>query len=99
MLSSDIYKQLHQARRAKGLTQSELAKILRLPQSYISQVESGKHSIKTSTLTDWARVLDLEVMLIPHAQARTVSYLLQVDSPDAQQQIPPAYGALPDEVE
>lgn len=93
-----IYEQLYQARRAKGLTQAQLGKILHLPQSYISQVESAKHDIKTSTLTDWAMVLGLELFLIPQAQARSLSYLLRAN-PGAQQKLPPAYAPLPDEVQ
>jgi transcriptional regulator with XRE-family HTH domain len=98
-MSTDIYRKLYEARRAKRITQSELGKMLHLPQSYISQVESGKHAIKSSTLADWARVLGLELMLIPQAQAREVSYLLQANLNGSPQSHPTAYGALPDELE
>jgi transcriptional regulator with XRE-family HTH domain len=87
-----------EARHRKELTQTELSALLGLPQSYISQVEQGKHDIKTSTLSAWARVLDLEVMLIPRHQVPAVSYLIQPRSSD-QQPIPPAYGPLPDVVQ
>jgi transcriptional regulator with XRE-family HTH domain len=62
---TNLYETLHQARKQKGLTQSELAQLMQLGQSYLSQVERGKHDIRTSTLLDWALLLDLEVMLVP----------------------------------
>ena len=95
---AQIYEQLHQARKQHGLTQAELGKMLGLPQGYISQVEGGRHDIRTSTLADWARVLGLELMLIPVPQVRAVSYLTQAALTTGQQQPPPAYGALPEEV-
>ena len=93
-----LFSNLLEARHRKKLTQTELSRLLGLPQSYISQVEQGKHDIKTSTLTAWARVLDLELMLIPRQQVPAVSYLIHAGSSD-QQTIPPAYGPLPDEVQ
>jgi hypothetical protein len=61
-------------------------------------VEKGRHDVKISTLTAWARVLDLEVMLVPRSQVPAVSYLLSAGSTD-KHEIPPAYGPLPDEVQ
>ncbi|MFA7336168.1 MAG: helix-turn-helix transcriptional regulator [Candidatus Obscuribacterales bacterium] len=94
----DLYQTLHQARRTKGLTQSQLAELLQLGQSYLSQVERGKHDIKTSTLVDWARVLDLEIMLVPRQDVPAVSYMIRSDSLLVAEELPPAYGPLPDEV-
>jgi transcriptional regulator with XRE-family HTH domain len=78
------------------MTQNSLSQLLRLPQSYISQVEQGKHDIKASTLVNWARVLDLELMLIPRQRAPSVAYLIQSHKSD-ETEIPAAYGPLPDE--
>lgn len=96
--AAGIYLKLLEARRAKGLTQSELGRILGLPQSYVSQVENGKHDIKVGTLADWARVLDLELMLVPRAYRDSVAYLVQPRSAESAELPPPAYGPLPDEV-
>src|SRR5271165_2676438 len=93
----NVFAELLEARHSKEFTQTQLSDLLGLPQSYISQVEQGKHDVKTSTLTAWARVLDLEVMLIPRQQVPAVSYLIRAHSSD-QPVIPPAYGPLPDEV-
>lgn len=94
----DLYNTLQQTRRAKGLTQSEVAELLQLGQSYLSQVERGKHDIKTTTLIEWARVLDLEVMLIPRQHVSAVTYLVRSDNLMQSDKLPPAYGPLPDEV-
>jgi HTH-type transcriptional regulator / antitoxin HipB len=99
MPTQNIYSTLLEARRAKGLTQAQLGNILSLPQSYISQVENGRHDIKMSTLTSWVRVLDLELMPVPRDQISSVSYLLQSNKAMKQQEPPPAYGPLPDNVE
>jgi transcriptional regulator with XRE-family HTH domain len=75
------------------LKQAELGKALGLPQGYISQVESGKHDIKLSTMQDWARVLGFELMLIPIAEVKSISYLLEANTTEL---LPPAYGPLPE---
>ena len=94
----DLYETLHKARRTKGLTQSQLANLLQLGQSYLSQVERGKHDIKTSTLIDWARVLDLEIMLVPRRDVPAVSYMIGTDGLLVAEELPRAYGPLPDAV-
>jgi HTH-type transcriptional regulator / antitoxin HipB len=95
---STLYDTLHKARQAKELTQTQLSALLDLGQSYLSQVERGKHDIKASTLIDWARVLDLEVMLVPRHHVLAVAYLVGSDGSTSSEQPPPAYGPLPDEV-
>lgn len=94
----NLYQTLQKARTAKGFTQTQLADLMQLGQSYLSQVERGKHDIKTSTLVDWARVLDLEVMLVPRQHIPAVSYLVRSGIALEQEALPPAYGPLPDEV-
>lgn len=60
-----IYQQLKSARIASGLSQSEFAEKLGLPQSYISRIEGEKSDIRLSSLQEWSRLLGLEVMLVP----------------------------------
>jgi HTH-type transcriptional regulator / antitoxin HipB len=93
-----LYETLHNARQAKGLTQIELAEMLQIGQSYLSQVERGKHDIHASNLINWARVLDLEIVLVPRQDVPAVSYLIRSDSAASSEPLPPAYGPLPDEV-
>lgn len=97
-MKQTIFGSLTNARQSRGLTQSQLSQLLKLPQSYISQVEQGKHDTKLSTLLNWARALDLELMLIPRKEVPTISYLIQKNK-TGKEQIPAAYGPLPDEVE
>lgn len=98
MSENRFFSALACARRLKGMTQAGLSQLLKIPQGYISQVEQGKHDIKTSTLSNWARVLDLELMLIPRQKVPAVSYLIQTGKA-GDKEIPPAYGPLPDEVD
>jgi transcriptional regulator with XRE-family HTH domain len=93
-----LYETLHKSRLEKGLRQSEVAELLQLGQSYLSQVERGKHDIKTTTLTEWARVLDLEVMLIPKKHVPAVSFFVRSGGEIPTDELPPAYGPLSDEV-
>jgi transcriptional regulator with XRE-family HTH domain len=95
---ANLYEDLHQARKAKGWTQVELAELMQLGQSYLSQVERGKHDIRANTLIEWARLLDLEVMLVPRQNVPAVSYLIASDDETSEERLPPAYGPLPDAV-
>ncbi len=61
----DLIKQLLDARKKKGITQSTLARSVGLPQSHISSIEQGKVDIRVSTLLEMARILDHEVVVIP----------------------------------
>ncbi len=56
---------LQSARKAKNMTQGELGAKAGLPQSHISQIESGNIDLRLSSLQEIARLLDLDVMLIP----------------------------------
>lgn len=93
-----LYQTLQKARSEKGLTQAQISELLEVGQSYLSQVERGKHDVKVSTLVEWARVLDLELMLVPRKHRQAVSYLIRPDNLVVQEELPPAYGPLPDEV-
>ena len=71
----DIIKALIDARKAKKLTQSELALRLGVPQSYISRLESGRLDLRLSSLIDIARFLNLEVLLMPSSMIPVVNSL------------------------
>ena len=51
-----------------------------------------------SQLMDWARVLDLELMLVPRKHVPAVEYMIRSDGSDPIEELPPAYGPLPDEI-
>ena len=66
----DSTKTLRDLRRAKGLSQQELARRAGITQAHVSDLEKGKHSPGTKSLLGLARVLgmsaeDLAASLLP----------------------------------
>ena len=72
-----IIEQLKAARQAMDLTQSEVGKKLGLPQSHVSKIEQGGTDPRLSTVSDMARVLDQELVLVPRQLLSQVRALLQ----------------------
>ena len=60
-----ILEELKIARQTKGLNQSSLGEKLGLPQSHVSKIEQGGTDPRLSTVTEMARLLDHELILIP----------------------------------
>jgi len=87
-------EQLKQARQAKGWSQADLGQHLGLPQSHISKWEAGKAEPRLSNVIQWARILDLEYMLIPREMVRLTQITLTGDKAALQQR-----AWLPDEGE
>lgn len=54
-------KCLSQIRREQGITQVELAKKLRVPQSFISKVETGERSLRVYEQFAYAEALGITV--------------------------------------
>ncbi|BCH27786.1 hypothetical protein MesoLjLc_77140 [Mesorhizobium sp. L-8-10] len=61
----DIVAALKSAREAKALSQRDLSARAGVPQSHISKIEGGKVDLQLSSLIQLARLLDLEVKLVP----------------------------------
>lgn len=78
----DIIKQLKSARQQQGMKQSELGEKLGLPQSHVSKIEQGANDPRLSTVTDMARVLDQELVLIPRQMVSVVRALLKGEGED-----------------
>jgi transcriptional regulator with XRE-family HTH domain len=76
-----IIEQLKAARQQLGIKQSELGSKLGLPQSHISKIEQVANDPRLSTLADMARILDLELMLIPRQLLPAVRALLKGEAP------------------
>ena len=74
---STIIEQLKSARQAMGLKQSEVGQKLGLPQSHVSKIEQGATDPRLSTVSDMARVLDQELVLVPRQLLSQVRVLLQ----------------------
>ena len=51
-----IVKQLKKARGKSGLSQKQVAKILRKTQSYISKIEAGQRKIDVVQLKEFAKI-------------------------------------------
>ncbi len=60
----------------KNLTQKELGVKLGLPQSHISKIEQDKTDPRLSTITDMARLLDQELILVPRAMLPAMRALI-----------------------
>jgi predicted transcriptional regulator len=74
---SNIIEQLKSIRRSQGVKQSELGEKLGLPQSHVSKIERGTNDPRLSTVTDMARMLDQEIMLIPRQMMPHICALLR----------------------
>lgn len=68
---------LRGAREAKGLTQRALSELARMPQSHISRIESGAVDLRVSSLVELARVLDLELTLVPRQSVTAVNSIVR----------------------
>lgn len=51
------------ARKAKGLTQQELADMVGVAQGSIARIESGKHRIRLDKLEKIAHALDIKITI------------------------------------
>ncbi len=71
-----IIPQLKRARLAKKLRQSEFGVKLGLPQSHISKIEQGRSDPRLSTVTDMARLLDQELVLVPRSMLPAIRAML-----------------------
>ncbi|MGD0679519.1 MAG: helix-turn-helix transcriptional regulator [Polyangiaceae bacterium] len=79
---STLLEQLRAARRERKIAQKALGERLGLPQSHVSAIEAGKVDPRLSSVLEFARVLDLEPMLIPRDRVLAVRALLE-GKPDA----------------
>lgn len=72
-----ITQQIKEAREAKGLSQRALSKKIGIPQSHISKIENGTVNLQLSSLIELARVLELELMLVPKGAQKATSALVK----------------------
>jgi len=70
------------ARERKGLSQRALAAKLGVRQSYVSRIETASIDPKASSLTEIARALDLELVLIPRRLLPAVQALQRQEEPN-----------------
>lgn len=72
----DICRTIRGYRTKLGLTQAKLARRLRMTQAQIARIESGLTDPRISTLTELARALGLEPVLLPKQLLPSVSYMV-----------------------
>ncbi len=78
LLTEHLLERLKAARKSKGLSQRKLGARLGVPQSHISKIESGDVDLRLSTLVAYARILDLELFLVPNASVMAVETMIRV---------------------
>jgi transcriptional regulator with XRE-family HTH domain len=76
-LNDQILKIMKEARARKGLSQRELSAKSGVPQSHISKIESGRVDLRVSSLVALARVLDLELELVPKKSIPAVKSIVR----------------------
>jgi transcriptional regulator with XRE-family HTH domain len=76
-LNDETLKSIREARQRKGFSQRELSTKSGLPQSHISKIESGAVDLRLSSLVALARVLDLELELIPKKAVHAVKSIVR----------------------
>lgn len=76
-LNEQILKSLKEARKRKGLSQRELSAKSGVPQSHISKIENGGVDLRVSSLVALARVLDLELALVPRKTVPAVKSIVR----------------------
>lgn len=73
----DTAKTLKAARESKGLSQRELGKRADVLQTQISKFENGAVDLRLSSLVALARVLDLELTLVPRKAVPAVQSIIK----------------------
>jgi transcriptional regulator with XRE-family HTH domain len=68
---------LLRARNAKGWSQRELSAKANVPQAQISRIERGVVDLRLSTFLELARLLDLEVALVPRSAMTAVTTIIR----------------------
>ena len=77
--SGTVGRILSAARERAGVTQAEIARRLGVSAANVSRIETGS-DLRVSTLTELARALQLEPMLIPKALVPAVRAMLDEPS-------------------
>lgn len=80
---------LVERREALHLSQREVARRIGRPQSHVAKIEGGRRDLRTSTLIEFARALELELFLVPREKIPAVKAAISLT---ADQEAPPLTG-------
>jgi transcriptional regulator with XRE-family HTH domain len=72
-----ITSTLREARENKGLSQRELSTKSGVPQGHISKIENGDVDLRASSLVALARVLEMELLLVPRKAVPAVKSIIR----------------------
>jgi len=72
-----IANKLKAEREARGLSQRALSKLAGIPQSHISKIENGTVDLRLSSLIELARILGLELTLVPRKALPAVKSIVR----------------------
>ena len=89
-----IANTLKAARESKGLSQRGLSAKSGVPQGHISKIERGTVDLRLTSLVALARVLDLELVLVPRRSVSAVQSIVRSSArgtPPEGQTLGPAY--------
>ncbi len=75
--TEQIAQALKDARQTKGLSQRALSARSGVPQSHISKIENGAVDLRVSSLVELARVLDLDLALVPRKAMPAVQSIVR----------------------
>jgi len=88
---------LRAARESRGLSQRALGAKSGVPQGHISKIENGAVDLRLSSLVELARVLDLELALVPRKSLPAVKSILRGGGNEAP--LRPAYSLDGDDLD
>ena len=75
--AAPLYRQLLRAREASRLTQEQLAQRSGVARPTIYRCESGRYDARLSTVSELARALGLELMLVPRQLTAELAGFIQ----------------------
>lgn len=82
-VTEHIARALKKARETKKLSQRELGRKAGVPQGHISRIENGAVDLRISSLIALARVLDLEIELVPRKVQPALKSLVRRSAAEA----------------
>lgn len=95
--AKEILDTIRTQRRNHGFSQSQLGSITRMPQSQLARIETGASDVRLSTLTEIARALDLEPMLVPKHLVPAIQYMINAPNQPSES-APRLVGNAPEDI-